>query len=1496
MSRRPAASLERLEQRALLSTSIQVGDINADETTHTVQVTYSDPDGINSGTIDATDLSVSGPKQVAVSVTNVDITANTAIATYALTGPDGSWDRSDNGGYGITVAAGNVKDNLGNDLEGAVANFDVNIPAPPDTTAPAIAGGVDNITTAGATNHTAFVIYSDDSGINVSSIDKSDITVTRNSDGSTLNVIGVSVTGPANTKTAVYTFDAPGAAWDFADNGDYTVTLHAGAVTDASFNANGNPGAAKLFNVNIPDPTGPTASVTGIFDIEDRADTPHQVVVTYQDADGIDASTVGTDDITVVSGNKTVAVTGVTTQVNSPTSLAVFYTLDAGGPEWRQTQNGTYTIAAKAGAVTDTKGNASTAGSAQWTINVGAPVSTVEVPGIDTETVSALVKVNYRSDFGVTLSTIGPNDLTFSKPGVTVSKAEILSADPQRQLVTVGYTVVGPGGNWDATDNGECTVSLNGNAVRDDANNTLAFVPDFIGIGIQPNDTTPPAVSFDTLPTITASASSFNVVVTYTDDRKLNTSTIDVSDLVVARAGEAALPVSNVSVNTSADGKTAVATYTLVPPAGTSAFGVANNGVYAVQVQAGTVFDVFGNENAVANASLTVAIVAPPPPDQAGPTAQISAGDINTPGGDSQTVTVVFTDDGKVKVGSIGVDDIVVTRGGTTLQVTDVSTTSSDGGKKVTATYTLAAPGGTWDTADNGAYTITLPAGAVQDTKGNDNQAASGGFTVNATIQDNASPVATNVSAGNIIAEGVTKQLVTVTYSDDVALDLTTIGTDDVSVSGPSGNLAVDVVNVSSGADGKSATVTYTFAAPGSAFQFEDNGTYTITVNAGAVKDTAGKGVDAASGSFQVALPEPTPVDPGFGVGSSVVTSFVAESVTTSSSGKVLIAGRTGNSAVLEVRNADGTLDTTFNKNGQVVSTVDNAYYSVVAQGDKIVVGGTQNGNFVFVRYNADGKIDPTFGINGRLVVDFGQDNDAAYAMAIAPDGKIVAAGQSDGNFAFARLSADGRLDPTFDQGGLTLFDLGGTDLAGAVVVQSDGKIVAAGTSNGKVAVVRLQSNGLADSTAFGSASPFSGDGMLTIDALAARNDPTVQDRSAALALQADGKILVGNHTAGDDFGIVRVTTLGNIDSSFGNDGVAVADFGGSDDADAIIVQPTGEILVVGTSLSGSTGETTIAAFDSSGHLIDAFGTGGKFMLDANLQPTSARELHVGDLVLRAFGTRQSDGRLVIGTTNSAPQQTSNSQFVRLNVPGTRAVPSGSQLGTFGVVNGRPQKLIVTDADGTRITFSIKGGTGTAFLGADNKINLILTNDGTGCTVKISGKGGDGRIALGDVSGSGAVKSFAAKTADLSGVFCVTGTIGKLTLGNVSSGVICSSGNITGVSAASLTGAKILAGANLGADADFGGTGADADTYSGASIGFLKVGGQIVGSTIGAGLDPVDSTFLDDDDRVVGGEASFIKSIIAKGADDTTRFVAGKFGKIKLGGKPAPNDPRFEIL
>lgn len=113
-----------------------------------------------------------------------------------------------------------------------------------------------------------------------------------------------------------------------------------------------------------------------------------------------------------------------------------------------------------------------------------------------------------------------------------------------------------------------------------------------------------------------------------------------------------------------------------------------------------------------------------------------------------------------------------------------------------------------------------------------------------------------------------------------------------------------------------------------------------------------------------------------------------------------------------------------------------------------------------------------------------------------------------------------------------------------------------------------------------------------------------------------------------------------------------------------------------------------------------------------------------------------------------------------------------------------------------------------------------------------------------------------------------------------------------------VSGSRILAGASLGTDNAIGGTGSAADTFGGGAIGKIKVGGAVVNSTIGAGVNPVDGIFRNGNDVVVGGTASRIGSVsIHSGVDTASRFFAGAFGKLKTPRtvKPMANST-FEIL
>ena len=497
----------------------------------------------------------------------------------------------------------------------------------------------------------------------------------------------------------------------------------------------------------------------------------------------------------------------------------------------------------------------------------------------------------------------------------------------------------------------------------------------------------------------------------------------------------------------------------------------------------------------------------------------------------------------------------------------------------------------------------------------------------------------------------------------------------------------------------------------------------------------------------------------------------------------------------------------------------------------------------------------------------------------------------------------------------------------GGIAVASDGKIIGVGSDGANVVLVHLTASGEADGT-------FGTGGLVVVPGLQANTALGTADRSEGLAVQDNGDILVAKHTASGHFGIVRLDPSGRLDTTFGINGVATANFGGADDADSIVLQPDGTIIAIGTSLqSGSVPTTAVAAFDANGAPLTNFGAGGLVLLPvgAGVQPAV---LHVGDIVLRAFGTRTPDGRVVIGTTNEAVSATTSSTLRRLLVPGASvgAAPVGTLIGNFGIVNGKRVKLTFTDADGTKITLSLTGGTGSAYLSGD-RVQISVDDLGGGVVLTITGRGGDGRISLSDVTISGTLRAMNARNSDLYGVLHVTGAIGKLMLGRVS-GSVWSGASIANVTAGDMTGslfatgaigrlkfgnvsgtiasgqgvigsilalsmdsARVLSGANLGADGMVGGSGPDADSYGAGSIGSIKVSGTITSSFVGAGVNPVDRTFGNSDDKVIGGRSSSIGSITAKGAESATRFEAGAILRARL--PKAINvakDARFRVL
>src|SRR5437773_237131 len=199
------------------------------------------------------------------------------------------------------------------------------------------------------------------------------------------------------------------------------------------------------------------------------------------------------------------------------------------------------------------------------------------------------------------------------------------------------------------------------------------------------------------------------------------------------------------------------------------------------------------------------------------------------------------------------------------------------------------------------------------------------------------------------------------------------------------------------------------------------------------------------------ACANPGDLDPSFGTGGKVTTpsgsNGYINALVLQPDGKLVAAGYTQNNGsnsdfALVRYNADGSLDGSFGTDGIVTTLIQNGgfFEAVVLQPDgKLVAAGVGGGHFALVRYNADGSLDGTFGTGGKVITPIGSFADMAYALVLQPDGKLVAAGStSNGSWAFAlvRYNADGSLDGSFGTGGTVTTQIGSSNLAYALVLQ----------------------------------------------------------------------------------------------------------------------------------------------------------------------------------------------------------------------------------------------------------------------------------------------------------------------------------------------------------------------------------------------------------------------------------------------------------------------------
>ncbi|MFB7055450.1 calcium-binding protein [Streptomyces vinaceus] len=245
--------------------------------------------------------------------------------------------------------------------------------------------------------------------------------------------------------------------------------------------------------------------------------------------------------------------------------------------------------------------------------------------------------------------------------------------------------------------------------------------------------------------------------------------------------------------------------------------------------------------------------------------------------------------------------------------------------------------------------------------------------------------------------------------------------------------------------------------------------------------------------------------------------------------------------------------------------SADGADVAVQPDGKIIAAGKGGGGGFALVRLDSAGNLDPSLGGDGAVVAGFtpASPQDAggiARRMALQPDGKIVSVGyvgNTNFDIGVARYLPNGSLDPTFSGDGMVTANFGGTEFGNAVAVQPDGKIVAAGSGAVGVALLRYNADGSPDS-GFGSGGRtsvhFPGDGG-GANALALQPNGKI-----VIAGQADDP----NSQEANDFGVARFNANGTVDTGFGGDGFVVTGFQDWDEARGVLVQPDGKIVAAG--------------------------------------------------------------------------------------------------------------------------------------------------------------------------------------------------------------------------------------------------------------------------------------------------------------------------------------------
>jgi uncharacterized delta-60 repeat protein len=369
-----------------------------------------------------------------------------------------------------------------------------------------------------------------------------------------------------------------------------------------------------------------------------------------------------------------------------------------------------------------------------------------------------------------------------------------------------------------------------------------------------------------------------------------------------------------------------------------------------------------------------------------------------------------------------------------------------------------------------------------------------------------------------------------------------------------------------------------------------------------------------------------------------------ASGVAVQADDKVVLAGTangyTNSSAPLLARlNADGTPDASFSGDGIATlpgTTAVGGFSQVIQQPDgKLVAIGTAsvsgNNRLLLARFNPDGSLDANFAAGGVYVGS--SPGEIGTTVTLDANDKIVVAGSTPGTnygsqFLFARFNTDGSLDTSFNSTGEVVVNLGLTDAqAQSVIVQTDGKIVAAGhtsTSSGNFSfvVVRVNADGALDTG-------FNGTGV-------ARTAPpnTSFQGIGQIAELPDGRLVAGG-TCGVGGSYMSTPTLlrynadGTLDTSLAGTGYVLTTLNNGAGVNGIAVQPNGQVVAAGVVAIPGGSNAIALRYNTDGSIDTSYGAGGTLYTPGVVETDMATNDNDGFSAL-AFAP---DGRVVAAGT-----------------------------------------------------------------------------------------------------------------------------------------------------------------------------------------------------------------------------------------------------------------------